>query len=115
MAAQGKTAPGRFDWSDDGCSIPGQGSIDIARAVSKFFNAACQQHDFGYRNYGKHYLALNRTDDARKRIDDKLEKELTRACGDVFRGPALRNCNHTANIIWAAVRAGGSDPFYGRE
>jgi len=105
-----------LDWSDDGCTIPGQESIDIARAVSAFFNAACQQHDFGYRNYGKHYLALNRTDDARKRIDDKLEVELTRACGVAFRGGnGLRNCKNTANIIWGAVRFGGSDAFFGLE
>ncbi len=105
-------------WADDGCSIPGQKLVLLAKRWSRFFDRQCQQHDFGYRNYGMRYLALNRTEGTRLRIDKKLLREAKRACRNSFGGGLRENvkrgqCLAAANIIYKGVRSGGWKPFFG--
>lgn len=61
-----------FDWTTDGCSWTPAPARDV-------FNAACQQHDFGYRNFGKG-PTVGRTEDARAWVDWRFRTELNRLC-----------------------------------
>jgi Prokaryotic phospholipase A2 len=98
-------APWPFDWSDDGCSGP------TPQGWRRVFRRACEQHDFGYRNYGK-YLSLGRTDATRGWIDDRFKREMTAICVDNYL--VQRNsCLAAAHIMYAAVRAKGRPHFYG--
>lgn len=102
-----------LDWTDDGCSIPRREASDVARKFSRFFDQPCQQHDFGYRNYGNGSLALNPTEAARRRIDEKLRLELKRACRDNLRGfDVLGGCVAAGNVIANSVRNGGRKAFF---
>ena len=113
-----KTWP--LDWTDDGCSIPGQKLSGVASKWSRTFDGACQQHDFGYRNYGSRALRLNRNEGTRLRIDNKLHRESKRACRNGVRGGGInqrvkrRGCLASANIIRNSVRLGGWKPFFGQ-
>ena len=49
VAARAAQTPATLDWSTDGCSTPlPVGLGDTGRSFN--FRAACQHHDFGYRN-----------------------------------------------------------------
>ena len=49
LAARAAASPTDLDWSSDGCSTPlPVGLGDTGRSYN--FRAACQHHDFGYRN-----------------------------------------------------------------
>ena len=90
-----------FDWTDDSCSPP---TPPVWRSL---FHAPCQQHDFGYRNFGKG-LALRRDEDTRAWIDSRFRAEMERLCNNTFPRPwQIANkqaCFNEADIIWGAVR-----------
>lgn len=108
-----------LDWTDDGCSIPGEGKVPEAGHWSRVFDRPCQQHDFGYRNYGQANLRLNRREDTRLRIDNKLNRETKRVCRSRYKGRGVNQtlrrheCYGVANTIYHAVRLGGWKPFFG--
>jgi len=84
----------RFDWTDDGCSwTPGY--------LARRFNGPCQQHDFGYRNFGKG-LTLERTEDRRAWIDARFLAEMYRICSGF--GASAGTCRAEAYGMWSAVR-----------
>jgi hypothetical protein len=89
-----------FDWSDDGCSHT---PFDQAR----LFNQACQQHDFGYRNFGRG-LQLGRTESTRAYIDHRFLVEMDRICQDKFHAWYRRanwvTCRGQAWAMYGAVR-----------
>lgn len=93
-----------YDWNDNGCSGP------TPRNLKRLFNLACEQHDFGYRNYGQ-YLDLGRTEAKRKWIDDRLREELLRICR--AETAVLRtHCVVAANTMWAVLRREGAGYFF---
>lgn len=104
--------PGQFNWTDDGCSGP----WGIKVVYRDLFNGPCQQHDFGYRNYGKG-LQLGRNEDTRDWIDGRFAREMKRVCDTSFdrwwqkANKAL--CYSEAGHVWNAVRHGGRSAFYG--
>lgn len=116
--------PSTFDWSSDGCSGPGNGFI--ARAAYKdTFRKPCQQHDFGYRNYGSPEsggLRLSPTRATRQWIDDRLRTEMRRACeqqkgdggvwSDFWNGAQKRACLIEAEAVYRVVRAEGDEYFW---
>lgn len=71
-----------FDWSDDGCSGRDQIAF-LSLYYRDLFNKPCQLHDFGYRNFGQG-LALSRTEDTRRMIDDRFYTEMRRVCQQAF-------------------------------
>jgi hypothetical protein len=96
-----------MNWSDDGCTkMPDYGR--------RWFNDACEQHDFGYRNYGK-YLNFGRNERAREAIDGQMYREMRRICEDRFTTLSPRHglCIDTAYAAWRTVRGHAKSHFYG--
>jgi len=82
-----------FDWSSDGCSWtppPQRWEQEVP----------CQEHDFGYRNFGKG-LTLDRTEARRAWIDQRFLSEMLRNCNQ---HPFSPNCYPNAMALYAAVR-----------
>lgn len=96
-----------YDWRDDGCSAPFLPDALASRpTLLGSFRGACERHDFGYRNYGKH-LELSPTDAARTWIDSIFFKDLHAACG------ADAGCHPLADVYYVAVRSQGGVHYYG--
>ena len=102
--------PGPYDWSSDGCSTPlPVGLGDTGRSYN--FRAACQRHDFGYRNFrlldaaGAHGQWWNET--TRRRIDDQFLADMLVSCAP--RPWTQRtSCRAWARVYHRAVRVAGS-------
>ena len=102
--------PGPYDWSSDGCSTPlPVGLGDTGRSYN--FRAACQRHDFGYRNFrlldaaGAHGQWWNETN--RRRIDDQFLADMLASCAP--RPWTQRaSCRAWARVYHRAVRVAGS-------
>ncbi|HEY5144446.1 MAG TPA: phospholipase A2 [Solirubrobacteraceae bacterium] len=85
-----------FDWSTDGCSrTPAEWAA--------IFDGPCEQHDFGYRNFGNG-LRLDRTEARRAWIDGRLLAGLRQVCTERYRSVRLVLCRTRARLMWAAVR-----------
>lgn len=88
-----------FDWTTDGCSW----TPPPARNV---FNSACQQHDFGYRNFGKG-PTVGRNEDARAWVDWRFKTEMTKLCKKPAVSIPLGGkilCNGVATGMYGVVR-----------
>jgi len=111
--------PARFDWSTDGCSIPGRGLPgwvgSVVKSVSKLFNRPCQLHDFGYRNYGHHGLRLSPTERTRAWIDGRFHHEMDELCNHSFshwwQWANKHTCLNEDGLMYKAVRLSGSSAF----
>jgi hypothetical protein len=101
--------PAPFNWSDDGCSGP----FLIRPVYRSLFNRPCQQHDFGYRNYGGG-LRLGRNENARAWIDGRFLSEMRRLCTSKWGvlNPHRHTCLAQAGAVWTGVRHGGRTAFY---
>ncbi len=105
-----KAGPYTFDWTDNGCSAP---YFFLAAAAAEF-NAPCQLHDFGYRNYGAGFYHLSVTESTRLWIDQRFLAEMRRRCVDKYVVLSARNdCYSWANGFYNAVRSQGADHFFG--
>ncbi len=106
----GGSHPFPFDFSSDGCSQPTPAGLDVK------FDQPCQQHDFGYRNYGRGYM-LEASEQTRLWIDDRFLVEMDRLCHDQHQGFAqqgnLQVCLYQAQVIYDNVRRFGSGAFFG--
>ncbi|WP_086786143.1 phospholipase A2 [Streptomyces caniscabiei] len=69
-----KVAP--FNWANDGCSGP--------QEIKNLFTEACNQHDFGYRNYGAQAggLRLSPIRQTKDWIDTRFWHEMRQTCFD---------------------------------
>jgi Prokaryotic phospholipase A2 len=89
-----------FDWSSDGCSV-------TPPSWASLFGPACQQHDFGYRNFGKG-LTLGRNEATRKWLDDRLRAEMKSICNYRFSAwwqyANLQACFSEADVMYTFVR-----------
>jgi hypothetical protein len=105
-----------FDWSSDGCSIPGKsvpGWVGaVVRSVANLFNQPCQLHDFGYRNYGTG-LRLRPNEKTRHWIDNRFYTEMKRECNNKYADfwhkidGQYEACNGEALLMYKAVRMFG--------
>lgn len=86
-----------YDWTTDGCSWTPQPWKTI-------FDAPCEQHDFGYRNFGKG-LTLGRTEATRAWIYGNFYYEMGSVCATWGWGRQI--CFNTATAMYSAVRAAG--------
>lgn len=100
--------PPWMDWTNDGCSTPFPAGLgDTGRSFN--FRAACQRHDFGYRNtklydqrFGTHqWNAVNRL-----RIDRKLLADMRADCAP-RRITQRLTCRAWADTYYRAVRIAG--------
>ena len=92
-----QTAPATpFDWSSAGCSR-------TPPEWAAIFDGPCQQHDFGYRNFGNG-LRLDRTEARRAWVDGRLLAGLRQVCAERYRSVRLALCRAKARLMWAAVR-----------
>lgn len=110
-----KAKPAPFDWSDDGCS----GIPKIRDLYREVFDAPCQQHDFGYRNYGKG-LQLGRNSSTRLWIDRRFLREMRRLCDKRWPGTSSRSKTRRAGcktialeVMYDGVRVFGRSAFFG--
>lgn len=119
--AKGVAGAHHADWSSDGCSggfwvwVTIDGEFPGARWEDVFRND-CIRHDFGYRNFGKGRLdglAYASTPQQRKVVDSRLYAEATGRCG-TFPSKVHDHCLEAAAAMYAGVRLGGSDAFYGK-
>jgi hypothetical protein len=88
-----------LDWSNDGCSAPIVGS----EGRSFNFRAACDRHDFGYRNFKN--LGLFDTS-TRTLIDEQLHRDMNNYCDSQRRTFKVR-CIAWSEIFYTMVRAAG--------
>ena len=88
-----------LNWTSDGCSAPIIGS----EGRSFNFRAACDRHDFGYRNF----KALEIFDTStRKLIDEQLHRDMKTYCNSQRRTFKVR-CIAWSEIFYTMVRAAG--------
>ena len=112
--AERKNDQNPLEWKDNGCSTP------VPSPFNGRFNAACERHDFGYRNLGNGVgaspsRAFDSTESAKQKVDLQLKEDLLYSCRD-YPGPN-GDCNDAANTYYFFVsRAGKSwTSFYDRE
>ena len=102
--------PGPYDWSSDGCSTPlPVGLGDTGRSYN--FRAACQRHDFGYRNFRLLDALVGPgqwwNETTRRRIDDQFLADMLVSCAP--RPWTQRtSCRAWARVYHRAVRVAGS-------
>jgi hypothetical protein len=102
-----------FNWSTDGCSYTPAAWADL-------FRQPCNQHDFGYWNYGhsdhQRGLELGVNENTRGWIDHRLLEEMVRLCNDKYsawwRRPNKVACLDEAGVIYGAVRNLGRSAYY---
>lgn len=90
-----------LNWERDGCSTQGFGL-----GYTEDFRAACNVHDFGYRNLSK----WERTDANRKTTDQNFHRNMQAICAAkswLKRPP----CYVVAQAYYDAVRLAGSSKF----
>ena len=96
-----------FEWTTDGCSGP-TGVLPPAGSWSSIFNAPCQQHDFGYRNFSRN-LTLDRSESTRRWIDWRFKTEMDRVCStwanDTFFNRSKSACYKASTTMHNAVSA----------
>jgi hypothetical protein len=86
-----------FDWTTDGCSWTPPYWRDI-------FDGPCQQHDFGYRNFGKG-LQLERDNARLAFIDRRFHGEMRRVCSTWGISLQAAECYKMALYMYGAVGA----------
>ena len=100
LAAKAGAPVQPFDWSSDGCSR-------TPPAWAAVFDGPCEQHDFGYRNFGNG-LRLDRTEARRAWVDRRLLAGLREVCSERYPGMARTAqwllCRTKARLMWMAVR-----------
>jgi PKD repeat protein len=103
---------GGYDWTDNGCSVPG--GLRRFFVWADFFLRACARHDWGYYNFGQSSQAgqttwFEATDTRRNYIDDNFIKDMTILCSSLH-DPRL--CLARASEFWGGVHYGGGYGFY---
>lgn len=102
LGARWALTPSDLDWGSDGCSTPLPAGLgDTGRSYN--FRAACQHHDFGYRNAPRFGL-WNSSE--RKRIDDRFYSDMKADCAP-RPWTQKTSCLAWASIYYSAVRVAG--------
>ncbi len=102
VAARSVASPADLDWTSDGCSTPlPVGLGDTGRSFN--FRAACQRHDFGYRNATR-FGVWNH--DERVRIDDRFLADMKADCSG-RPWTQKSTCLAWAKVYHTAVRVAG--------
>jgi hypothetical protein len=101
-----------FNWSSDHCSTPWSPGTPILGDFNDDFERACDQHDFGYANYGIGGLELSPNEGTRAWIDDRLQQEMRRICNNEVPFLDIPLCHTFATAFYGAVRTFGRGPFY---
>ncbi len=105
----------QFNWTTDDCS-PDKMPEFFYRTL---FEEPCQQHDFGYRNFGN-WMRLGRNLWTKAWIDKRFRDEMRRICHDKYSSPwrvfNKNACLAEADLVFGVVGgAAGMTAFYGSE
>lgn len=98
-----------LDWSSDGCSVPLLREPQRSVPQGFDFRAACERHDFGYRNL----KAQGRFgEDVRRRVDDGFRADMDAVCAQQSGWFGFRGlyCRHIADDYHFWVRSCGAAP-----
>ena len=98
-----------LDWSSDGCSVPVLQEPQRSVPQGFDFRAACERHDFGYRNLK---AQARFTEDVRRRIDDGFRADMDAVCAQQSGWLGFRAvyCRHIAEDYHFWVRSCGATP-----
>lgn len=101
---------GRYNWTDDGCSVPPTLKVSVLalQFAATTFAAQCAQHDFAYRNFGGS-LHLDRSEARRASVDRFFHRQMRARCEqpDVVRARRKTVCRLSARAFYLAVRSFG--------
>ena len=123
----------QLNWTNDGCSIPTKALVVAGilspvtlAAMLKYkavFQASCDRHDFGYRNYGKNtstkgpHLKLDPTQSRKNSIDVKFKSNMNLQCDRAYGAPYISRtaCKVAAQGFYLAVSrtSQGHKAFFG--
>ncbi len=96
-----------FNWSSDGCSDPWFARIVIPVAIGHtVFDSQCQQHDFGWRNFGPHGGNLSSYESTRVWTNNIFRNNMYNRCGVWWIRYAGQEapCDFTADLFYSAVQ-----------
>jgi hypothetical protein len=107
IASRPTGADSTFDWSTDHCSAPLVGST----GRSFDFTAACDRHDFAYRNYKRADVANSQrgrvwNSRTRHRIDLQFQRDMTSHCSQRKLGDRP-TCLMWCEVFYRLVRIAG--------
>ena len=108
-ARTAQDGPLGLDWSSDGCSVPVVREPERSIPQGFDFRAACERHDFGYRNQ----RAQGRfTEESRRALDDGFRADMGAVCGQQsgWFGFRERLCDHIADDYYFWVRSCSANP-----
>lgn len=96
-----------YTWTDDGCSVPKVVKVALPTMdyASKVFNRECQQHDFGYRNFGGK-KNLDNTHSRKLSVDGKFHTLMDQRC-DTLGWYYAKGCKMHSYLFWKAVEVFG--------
>jgi hypothetical protein len=117
-------------WDHNGCSVPEKlltihtGPIPLGKTLgyySNLFEAACNRHDFGYRNYGSATsggLKLDPTESRRDSIDSQLHHNMDDVCDTHFHHKYLQlaqreACRKASDVFYWAVAHFAQKHYFG--
>ncbi len=122
-----KASGRKLNWGKDGCSIPslpgwtkllapglGVGSDGVRAGLRRFFEASCDRHDFGYRNYGpkRGGLQVQPTRAGKDAIDTRFRSNMFRQCDKEMIIGLRGRCKAVAEVIYQAVHRKGDSAFF---
>ncbi len=104
-----QVGPAAVDWSSDGCSVPVLHEPQRSMPHGFDFRAACERHDFGYRNEKRQGRF---TEESRHRIDDVFRADMDAVCAPQsgWFGWRERLCGRVAGDYYFWVRSCGANP-----
>jgi len=124
-----RSFPTQLNWDNDGCSIPklpgwtkvlapglGVGTDGLRAGLRRFFQASCDRHDFGYRNYGpkRGGLQVRPTRAGKRAIDRRFRSNMYYQCEHEMVFGLRTKCKEIATIMYIAVDKKGDSAFFSR-
>lgn len=121
--------PSELNWSNDGCSVPSYvvaaspALAGVLAVYGEVFEASCDRHDFGYRNFGKNtttpgvHPKFSPTRATKDKIDTRFYKNMKKQCDSAFPGviktPLRLACKAGAKTFYKAVSHFADEAFFG--
>lgn len=119
--------PTALNWTNDGCSVPSYilvaspAMYGVLRAYGGVFEASCDRHDFGYRNFGSNtstpgvHRKFDPTRTRKNAIDSKFYYNMKVQCDRKYGtyDPRRAACKGAAGTFYTAVSRYADKAFFG--